>query len=391
MKNEKHNQISRRGFLGSAAAVAAAAAIAPSMVSCGPQVDPYANALKTADGKPNSKFNGLQIGAITYSFRGVNGTDEIIAACIEGNVSSIELMGNGLEAEVGAPTNPVQRSGGFGGGMPGGAMPAGAAPAGAPAGARTGAPAGAAPAGAPAGAAMPRMQQPELTEEEKALQAKYEEDLAAFRKDPATMEKWAALAKKFTDAGIEVHILKWTAGNTDELLDYSFNVAKVFGAKAICAEASEETCKTLGAAAERNGLLAVYHNHAQYASMTVADIEKWLAYSPANRLNFDCGHYYGFGYDNSTKLDIIQFIDHFNAQILSVHFKDKTKLTNEFASNQNQVWGQGETPVREVLQHLRDNYPHLYCDIELEYPVPAWSTSAKEVAKCVRYAREALI
>lgn len=372
MKNENHKQISRRGFLGSAAAVAAATAIAPSIVSCAPKVDPYLNSLKKEDGKPNSKFNGLQVGTITYSFRGVNGTDEIISACIEGNISSIELMGNGLEAEVGAPSNPVQRRIVFGGAMPAGA-PTGA------------------PAGAPARTSTPRMQQPEITEEEKALQEKYEEDLAAFRKDPATMEKWAALAKKFTDAGIEVHILKWTAGNTDELLDYSFNVAKVFGAKAICAEASEDACKTLGVAAERNGMLAVYHNHAQYANMSVPDIERWLSYSPANRLNFDCGHYFGFGYDNSTKLDIIQFIDHFNTQILSVHFKDKTKLTNEFASNQNQVWGQGETPVGEVLRHLRDNYPHIYCDIELEYPVPAWSTSAKEVAKCVRFAREALI
>ena len=58
MKNEKNNQISRRGFLGSAALVAAAASMAPSLVSCGAKQDPYKNALVTADGKPNSKFNG---------------------------------------------------------------------------------------------------------------------------------------------------------------------------------------------------------------------------------------------------------------------------------------------------------------------------------------------
>ncbi len=371
--------------MGSAAVVAAAATMVPSLVSCGGgKDDPYANALIKEDGKPNSKFNGVQVGAITYSFKGVSGSDATIKACMEANVSSIELMGNGLEEEVGAPTNPVQRRGGFGGGpMPGGPMPGGPMPGGAPGG-------GGMPGGPPAGGAMPQMQQPELTEEEKALQAKYEEDLAAFRKDPATMEKWAALAKKFSDAGIDVHIFKWTAGDTDELMDYSFSVAKLFGAVGITTEGSEETCKTFGAHAERNGMLAIYHNHGQYAPLQISDIDRWLAYSPANRLNFDCGHYFGFGYD-TPGLDPIQFIDHFADKIASVHFKDKTKLTNEFASNQNQVWGQGETPVREILQHIRDNYPYMYCDIELEYSVPAWSDSAKEVATCVRYAREALI
>lgn len=413
MKDKRTNQITRRGFLGSAALVTAAAAVAPSLVSCsGRKPDPYLNALRKADGKPNSLFNGVQIGTITYSFRGINGSDETIRACVEGNVSSIELMGQGLEEEIGAPSNPIRR-GGFGRGpMPGGPPPGGPQQGGPQQGGpqqggpqqggpqqggqqqggpRQGTPPQGGPqpgGGMPGG--MPRMQQPELTDEEKALQAKYVEDLAAFRNDPATLDKWAAMGKKFRDAGINIHIFKWTAGNTDELLDYSFKAARALGAKAICTEIGEESCKTLGAAAERNGMLAVFHNHGQYASMTVSEIEKWLAYSPANRLNFDCGHFFGYGFDY-IGLDPIQFIDHFSSKILSIHLKDKTSLENEFASNQNQVWGQGETPLREILQHVRDNYPGIHCDIELEYNFPQWSNSAMEVAKCVRYAREALI
>lgn len=371
----KKNNISRRGFLGSTALVAAGAIVAPTIISCTSQAaSAVNNSLLTADGKPNSVFNGVKIGTITYSFRGVSGSDQTIKACIDANVSTIELMGNGLEAEVGAPANPIQR-GGFGGPMPAAPPAGGARPA----------------AGAPPAGGMPRMQPRELTDEEKAQQAAYEAELAAFRKDPATMDKWATLAKKFTDAGIDVHILKWTAGNTDELLDYSFSVAKIFGAGAICEEASEASCTTLGAAAARNGLKACYHNHAQYASMSIDEIQAWLDKSPANMLNFDAGHYFGFGYDNSTRLSPIQFIDHFHDRIYSIHLKDKTALNNEAASNQNQVWGQGETPVREILCHIRDNYPQIYCDIELEYSIPSWSNSAKEVNNCVRFAREALI
>ena len=377
MNKQSKNELSRRVFLGSAATVAALSVVplsyscSPSESSSGTSQDPV------ADGKPSSKFAGVQCGTITYSFRGVDGVDATIAACVEAGVSSIELMGNGLEEAIGAPSNPVQR--GFGGPPPGGA-PGGA-----------GMPAAQQPG---AGGRPMRMQRPEpepLTEEEQALQDKYNEELAAFRNDPNILDKWATLKKKFDDAGIDIHILKWTAGDTDEELDYSFQVAKTMGAVGITTELSEESCQTLGVAAERNGMLAIYHNHGQYAEMTVVEIEKWLAYSAANRLNFDCGHYFGSGYKDSTGLSPIEFIDHFHDRIVSVHCKDKTAVDNQTISNTNQVWGQGETPLREILQHVRDNYPHLYCDVELEYDVKAWSDSAKEVGKCIRYMREALI
>ncbi len=357
MKNQSKLSVSRRGFLGSAAAVAALSAVPLSACTSTPEApeDTYAvkNALKTPDGKPNSKFNGVQIGAITYSFRSmVNSWDDVIQACIDSGLSSIELY-HCYETELGAPENPVPRR--FGPRPGGGFGPA------------------------------------ELTEEEKALDAAYQEELAAFRKSPDLMDKWAAVGKKFADAGIDIHMFKWTAGSTDELLDYSFAAAKALGAQGISIELSEENCRMLGPAAERNGMLAVYHQHAQYSEMTTDEIDRLLAISPANRLNWDCGHYFGYGYDNSTKLNLIQFLDKYVDKIFTIHLKDKTAPTNETAPGQNQVWGQGETPLREFLPYIRDNYPHLYLDIELEYQIAPWSDAVQEVGKCIRHAREILI
>lgn len=395
MEKKSKIEVSRRGFLGSAAAVAALSVVPLS--SCA-QGDDYAtqNALLTPEGKPNSKFNGVQCGTITYSFRGLSGgVDATIQACVDAGVSTIELMGTGIEAELGAPTNPIQRGfGGFGGGMPPGGAPQAApgrsAPQTTPGG---GAPAGGAPStpqGAPGGGGFSR--QPRvLTEEEQALQDQYQEELAAFRNDPATLVKFEELKKKFDDAGIEIHIFKFEGMSTDEEWDYAFKAAKILGAIGITAEGSEQTAQIIGAAAERNDMLGILHQHGQYATMTVAEIEQLLSYSPALRLNFDFGHYFGFGYKDSTGLDPIQFIDHFSDKIASMHCKDKTSSENETAPNQNQVWGQGETPVRQILQHVRDNYPHIYCDVELEYSVAPWSNSVKEVGTCIRYMREALI
>ena len=375
MNKQSKNQLSRRGFLGSAATVAALSVV-PLTYSCSSsESSSDSSSVPDEDGNLNSKFAGVQCGTITYSFKEGAGVEDTINNCIIAGVSSIELMSQGIETYLGAPENPIQR-GGFGGPMPRGPMPGGGAPG---------------RGGMPGGGGPGRMQQQELTDEEKVLQAKYNEEIAVWRNDPATLKKWEELAKKFKGAGIEVHILKYEGASTDDEYDYAFAAAKAMGAVGITTELSEESCKTFGTHAERNGMLAIYHNHGQYASMAVEEIEKWLSYSPANRLNLDIGHYYGFGFNNSTGLNPIEMIDRFSDKIVSVHFKDKTAIDNETESNQNQVWGQGETPIREILKHIRDNYPHFYCDVELEYSIAAWSNSAKEVGKCIRYMREALI
>jgi sugar phosphate isomerase/epimerase len=172
---------------------------------------------------------------------------------------------------------------------------------------------------------------------------------------------------------------------SDEELDYSFKVAKALGAIGITTEIGEEACTKVGAAAERAGMLAIFHNHFQFAQEDF-DVDKLLALNPANRLNFDIGHYYG-----STGKSPVEFIQKYHGQIASIHVKDKTGKDNETEENANQVFGQGETPVREVLQLIRDNKWPIHCDIELEYKIAPWSNSIKEVNNCRAYCREALL
>ncbi len=292
--------------------------------------------------KTNSNYGGVQIGLITYSFRSIPDIDEMMIACTKAGISSVELMGTGIEEYLGAPENPGPRR-------------------------RWG------------------QDQPELTDEQKAAIAKYQEDLKAWRYDPATMEKYKALRKKFNDAGIDIHIYKWTAGNSPEELDYSFKVAKTLGAIGISAEIGDENCKNMGAAAERAGMLAVFHNHFQFADEGFG-VDKYLAMSKANRLNFDMGHYYG-----STGKNPAEFIAKYHDKIVSIHLKDKTGPDNETEPNANQVWGQGQTPIKEVLQLIQKNKWPIYCDIELEYAVKPWSDPVKEVNTCRAFCRQILL
>ena len=73
--------------------------------------------LARAYAAPNSKIDVVQIGVITYSFRGMNDPDEILKAIVKIGINSVELMSNHAEAAAGAPAQ-----GGRGGsGGPGGA------------------------------------------------------------------------------------------------------------------------------------------------------------------------------------------------------------------------------------------------------------------------------
>ena len=70
---------------------------------------PFADALASV----NSKFGGVQIGAITYSFRETNDLDAVIKMMVQIGLGEAELMSNHAESAAGAPSpapNPPVRA-----------------------------------------------------------------------------------------------------------------------------------------------------------------------------------------------------------------------------------------------------------------------------------------
>jgi hypothetical protein len=98
----------------------------------------------------------------------------------------------------------------------------------------------------------------------------------------------------------------------------------------------------LGPFAEKHGMFAICHNHFQYAD-TNFSADPILAISPAIMLNLDCGHYFG-----STGLNPADFTRKYHNRIVNLHLKDKTGLKTA-PPNANQVWGQGQVPLEEIL------------------------------------------
>jgi len=335
-------------------------------------------ATKLFAAKPNSVFGGVQIGAITYSFRALpSSADEVLKYCVDCGISAIELMSNVAESYAGAP---AQGGRGFGGGRgPGG--PGGP-------GAPGGAPAGAPGSGQGRGQGRGRGQ---MTPEQQAAMQKAAEEMKSWRLS-VSMDKYKAFRSMYSDAGIKIYAFKLppTMNMSDAEYDYIWNVAETLGANHITMElpTDDALLQRVAEYAAKRKLRIAFHTHGQGGA---SGFEKALGASAYTALNLDVGHYYGVN-----GISPVPVIEQYHTRIASLHLKDR-KGPNSASENKgpggggpNMPWGQGETPLKEILQLLKKQKYNFPASIEYEYDTPEGSDVLTEVKKCVQYCKAAL-
>jgi len=335
---------------------------------------PAAKLLAMPQAKPHSKFGGVQIGIIApYSFRGLPASaDDLLKYLVQLGLNSVELQSEPVEAYAGAPATG---RGGFPGGPPPGPPPDGQSrPAGA---------SGSAPGGQ--GARASGGGRPPMTPEQEAAQRARAEELRKWRL-ALSMDKYRALRKKYEDAGVTIHIVKFNlnANLPDEEIDYCFNAAKALGCKAITCEPPLSQTKRLGAFAEKHKIMLGYHGHSNVTGEEAfGRPQSWetaMSYSKYNGANIDIGHFTA-----GNNVSPAAFIKQHHDRITNLHLKDR-----KMNQGPNMPWGQGDTAIKEVLQLMKqEKYTFPAC-IELEYPVPPGSDVLTELAKCVQYCKDAL-
>jgi sugar phosphate isomerase/epimerase len=291
--------------------------------------------------KPNSKVRGVVIGMnVPYNFGGRSmPVDEIIQNCVQLGISGVELRTQPVEAFLGVPEHLVAAGRGAGGGRAANAPPA---------------------------------------PEQEAAQKANAEELRKWRLS-VPMEKVRSLRKTFDDAGVFIEIVKVDGifAMSDDVVDYEFALAKTLGARAISTEISIPETKRLGQFADKHKMMVGYHGH---ATTSAADFETVFSYAAHNGANLDIGHFVA-GQNTSP----VPFIKQHHARITHVHIKDR-KMKN----GPNVPFGQGDTPIKEVLQLIRDNKWNIQATLEFEYPVPDGSDRMTELRKSIDYCRAAL-
>jgi sugar phosphate isomerase/epimerase len=342
--------------------------------------------------KPNSVFNGVQIGTITYSYRSMSdqSAEATLKYILDSGISAIELMGGPVESFAGAP-RAEGRGGGAGRGG-GGRRGDGAGPDPATLTASwNGKPCAPAAVGGGRADATPGRGgrgggRAELTPEQQAAQQEQTAKVKAWRTS-VSMDPFKKLRKMYNDAGVTIYAWKQLSGNmSDEEFDYIFNVAEALGCTHTTLELpggdnAAATLKRIGDFAMKKKIYAAYHTHAQ-GNMTAFD--QAFEISNGNMANVDFGHWVAAGNVGGTPM---QFLQKHHDRISSFHLKDRT--TPEHCAL-NLPFGTGETPIKEILQLVKKNNWKIPASIELEYDIPEGSDAVKEVRKCVEYCRTAL-
>jgi sugar phosphate isomerase/epimerase len=288
------------------------------------------------EAKPNSKWAGVQVGLnVPYNFNTgplarTLPADETLAKTVQLGVNAVEMRAQPIELAMGAPAAAV-------------------------AGGR----------GEAAKAAAEQLREWRL------------------KTDP---KKAGDVRKKYHDAGVKIEIVKFDGiyDFTDAETDYAFLLAKAAGAKAISCELdlTGQGQKRVGPFADKHKLMVGYHGHDKTTPEMYAGAAGEAKF---NGMNIDIGHWIAGNFGSP-----IEFMKKHHAKITHIHVKDRKKDLAG-GGGQNVPFGQGDTPIKEVLRLIRDNKWPIQATIEYEYAVPAGSDRMAEMVKCLQYCKDALL
>jgi len=282
----------------------------------------------------NPVVNGVRLGAQTYSFRelprtpGGDAIDPVIKACVECGIGEVELFAPQVEPQFNA-------------------------------------------------GARGRRGDPPSPQAVKAR-----EDLRKWRLE-TPLDHFRDVKKKFDAAGIAIYGYNYSPNTsfTDAEIDRGFEMARALGAEIITASTTLDVAKRIAPLAEKHRMVVAMHGHSNIDDpnefATPDSFAAAMKMSKLFKVNLDIGHF------TAANFDALDYIRQHHADITNLHLKDRKKNQGD-----NVPWGQGDTPIREVLQLLKKEKWPIRAYVEYEYR--GAGSPVEEVKKCMAFAKAAL-
>jgi sugar phosphate isomerase/epimerase len=211
---------------------------------------------------------------------------------------------------------------------------------------------------------------------------KAREDLRTWRLQ-TPLDHFKNVRKKFDAAGVTIYAYccNMNTSFTDAELNRGFEIARALGTDVMTTSTTLDVARRVAPMADQHKITVGLHGHSNLSDpnefATPESFATAMKMSPYFKVNLDIGHFTAANYDP------LAYIREHHARITNLHLKDRKKNQGD-----NVPWGQGDTPIREVLQLLkRERWP-IPADIEYEYR--GQGTPVEEVAKCYAFAKQAL-
>ena len=204
---------------------------------------------------------------------------------------------------------------------------------------------------------------------------KAREDLRTWRLE-TSLDHFRNVKKKFDAAGITIYAYCYNmnASFTDAEIDRGFEMAKALGTDIMTTSTTMDVAKRIAPLAEKHKITVGLHGHSNTTDpnefATPESFAAAMKMSKYFKVNLDIGHFTAANYD------AVAYIREHHASITNLHLKDRKKNQGD-----NMPWGQGDTPIREVLQLLKKEKWPIPADVEYEYR--GAGTPTEEVKKCL--------
>lgn len=196
------------------------------------------------------------------------------------------------------------------------------------------------------------------------------------------LDEFRKIRKKFDDNGIIIsgYSIPMRKGTTPEEMERAFEMARALGVDLVTCTTEVSLAGTIDSFAARAKIRLALHNHSVVKPDELATPDDFMAAlrgrSRYTGINLDIGHFVAAGFDP------ISFLEKNHARIFSLHLKDRKK--NQGA---DVPFGEGDTPVREVLQLLKRKKYDIPAVIEW---VGGGTDVVAEVGACLDYCRRVL-